>query len=86
MPIDLEKSQANKYVVEGNAIRLPFGSLKGVGASAAEALYETAQKGPFLSIEEFSENAVGVSKTIIEALKNLGTFGDLPETSQICLF
>ncbi len=86
LPIDLEKSQANKYVVEGNSIRLPFGSLKGVGASAAEALYETAQKGPFLSIEEFSENAVGVSKTVIEALKNLGTFGDLPETSQISLF
>ena len=86
LPIDLEKSQANKYVVEGNGIRLPFGALKGVGASAAEALYDTAQKGPFLSIEEFSENAVGVSKTVIEALKNLGTFGDLPETSQISLF
>jgi DNA polymerase-3 subunit alpha (Gram-positive type) len=86
LPIDLEKSQANKYVVEGNGIRLPFGSMKGVGASAAEALYETARKGPFLSIEEFSENAVGVSKTVIEALKNLGTFGDLPETSQITLF
>ncbi len=85
LPVDLQKSAANRFTVEGNNIRLPFGALKGVGGTAAQGLFEAAQKGPFLSIDEFAEHA-GVSKTVIESLKNLGAFGDLPETNQISLF
>lgn len=85
LPIDLKRSHATKYVPENGKIRLPFGSLSGVGDKAAIALYETAQKGDFISKEEFGSQA-GVSKTIIEALSDMGVLSELPDTNQISMF
>ena len=85
LPIDINKSHAMKYVPEKGKMRLPFGSLSGVGEKAAYSIYETAQKGNFISKEDFQIEA-GVSKTIIQNLADLGAMNDLPDTNQISMF
>ena len=85
LPIDISKSHAMKYVPEDGKMRLPFGALSGVGEKAAYSIYEAAQKGNFVSIEDFQIEA-GVSKTIIQNLADLGAMNDLPDTNQISMF
>ncbi|MDE5557991.1 MAG: PolC-type DNA polymerase III [Ruminococcus sp.] len=85
LPIDLMKSHAVDYLVEDGKLRIPFASMSGVGANVAYAIYETAQAGGFISIEEFQQQC-GVSKTTIDMLKTIGAFGDLPESAQLSFF
>ncbi len=85
LPINLQKSHAKKFLVEEGKMRLPFCALDGVGDKAADALYEAAQSGNFLSRQEFQAEA-GVSKTVIQNLADMGVFDELPETNQMTLF
>ena len=89
LPIDLFHSHAYKYLIEGEGdqrkIRIPFAALSGVGVGAATGVYEAAQRGGFMSIEEFQQES-GCSKTIVQLLQDLGAFGDLPESTQMTLF
>jgi len=66
-------------------MRPPFGSLNGVGDTAAWAIYETAQKGDFISKEDFRIES-GFSKTILAQLDACGVLSGLPDSNQLSLF
>ena len=70
---------------EDGKMRLPFGALPGVGENAAAAIYKTAQKGNYISREDFISQS-GISKTVAELLSSMGALGNLPDTNQISMF
>ncbi len=85
LPIDLKKSHSRKFLPEDGNMRLPFLALGGIGEKAADSLYEAAQKGDFISKDEFRVES-GASKTVIDMLSQIGTLSELPDTNQMTLF
>lgn len=84
--IDLEKSDAVNFVIEGNGLIPPFVSVAGLGETAARSIAQARQGRRFISVEELSISCPKVSKTHIEQLKAMGAFGEMPDSSQITLF
>ena len=85
LPVDLYKSDAKKFLVEDEKIRLPFLSLGGVGEAAANSLATAKDKGKYLSVEDLQARSK-VSKSVIETLANAGVLAGMPESSQMTLF
>ena len=85
LPIDIRYSDSKKFKVENGAMRLPIGVLSGVGEKAAADLKQAVDKGGFLSVDDLQMES-GVTKAVIEALRNVGALEFLPETNQMTLF
>ena len=84
-PIDLYKSDANRFLITDEGIRPPLNAMQGVGINAARSIVEARKEGEFISIEDLRERAK-ITKTAIESLQEHGVLENLPETSQISLF
>ena len=84
--IDIYRSEAVKFLVDGDGLIPPFTSVHGLGEAAAMDTVEKRAGKEFISIEEFSMCCSKLSKTHIEQLKALGAFAGMAETSQITFF
>lgn len=85
LPLDIQKSDSHKFLIEDGAIRPPFVSVSGLGEAAAEDLMNCKGK-ELVSIEDISRFCPKVSQSALDTLKRLGALGSLPESSQTNLF
>ncbi|MFC4598980.1 PolC-type DNA polymerase III [Cohnella hongkongensis] len=83
--VDLYRSEATRFIVDGDSLIPPFGAIPGVGENAARNIAASREEGDFLSIEDFQQRS-RASKTIVEVLAGLGAFRGLPESNQLMLF
>ncbi|CAM3358708.1 PolC-type DNA polymerase III [Marinicrinis lubricantis] len=84
-PIDLYKSDATKFKIEGDSLIPPFSAIAGVGINAAKNIAASREEGEFLSVEDFQKRSKA-SKTVIELLQSFGCFRGMPESNQLALF
>jgi len=85
LPVDLKKSRAKKFVVEGDRIRLPFISIPKLGEKAAEALEYEAAREEFFSVEELKRR-YKISQAVVDMMGEMGCLGGLPAKAQLSMF
>lgn len=86
LPVDIYKSEVNNFVIEDNALRIPFTAIPGLGEAAAQSIVEERKNGKFMSGEDIIARCDKVSKSVIESLSEIGALGDIPKTNQLNLF
>ncbi len=85
LPVDLYKSHSYKFLMEEGKIRLPFSAVKGLGGAAAQGLMDAREDGPFISCDDLQARS-GITKAVVQSLRDLGAIDGLPETSQMTFF
>ncbi|KGX88600.1 PolC-type DNA polymerase III [Pontibacillus marinus] len=83
--VDLYRSSASEFLVEGNTLIPPFNSVDGLGTNAAINIVNAREDGEFLSKEDLRERS-RISKTVLEYLDNHGCLEGLPDKNQLSLF
>lgn len=84
-PIDLYRSDATRFIIDGDALIPPFSAVAGIGENAAKNIAASREDGEYLSVEDFQQRSKA-SKTIVELLSGMGCFRGLPESNQLSLF
>ncbi|MCM2533425.1 PolC-type DNA polymerase III [Neobacillus pocheonensis] len=83
--IDLYKSSASEFIIDGDSLIPPFNSIPGLGTNVALSIVKARAEGEFLSKEDLQQRGK-VSKTILEFLDKQGCLESLPEQNQLSLF
>ncbi|NLJ80651.1 MAG: PolC-type DNA polymerase III [Firmicutes bacterium] len=85
LPVDLYKSSEKSFQIEEGGLLPPLAALQGIGGSAAANIVRARREGDFISIEDLRQKS-GVTKAVIDALRQHGSLAGLPETNQLTLF
>lgn len=86
LPVDLYKSDVNKFHVEKDGIRPPFSALTGFGEVDAGKLVEAREKyKTFSSIEDMTIKAK-LGKAAVETLRISGCLDGMPRSEQMDMF
>ncbi|ASK63490.1 PolC-type DNA polymerase III [Virgibacillus phasianinus] len=83
--VDLYKSTATEFIVDGDKLIPPFNAVDGLGTNAAINIVKAREEGEFLSKEDLRERSK-ISKTVLEYLDNHGCLEGMAEKNQLSLF
>lgn len=83
--VDLYKSSATEFIVDGDALIPPFNAVDGLGTNAALNIVKAREEGEFLSKEDLRERS-RISKTVLEYLDNHGCLAGMEDKNQLSLF
>lgn len=83
--IDLYRSEATEFVIDGDTLIPPFVTMDGLGENVAKQIVAARAEGEFLSKMELRKRG-GVSQTIIENMTNMGILEGMPDDNQLSLF
>ncbi len=82
LPVDIHKSEARDFKIEGNGLRMPFMTIDGLGQQAAFGIIEARNEREFISKEDIKERTK-INKTVFEIMEKNGAFKDLEEENNI---
>lgn len=83
--VDLERSEAKEWVIDGNELIPPFSVIPGLGGNVANQIVAARAEKPFISKEDLKKRGK-VSQTIIDFLTLHSVISDLPDENQLSLF
>ena len=85
LPIDLYKSHATKFQIEGEYLRPPLNSIAGLGNVAAESIMRARSEEKFMSIDDMKIRAK-VGDSVTELLRQFGCLEGMSQSNQLSLF
>ncbi|NEW61983.1 PolC-type DNA polymerase III [Granulicatella sp. zg-ZJ] len=83
--VDIEKSHARHFIIEGNSLLAPFRAVPSLGDNVAQQIMQAREEASFLSKEDLAKRGK-VSKTIMDYFNDNGVLTHLPDSNQLSLF
>jgi DNA polymerase-3 subunit alpha (Gram-positive type) len=83
--VDLDKSDATNFTIEGNSLIAPFIAVPSLGAGVAKQIVEARAEDDFLSKEDLAKRGK-VSQTVMDYLDSNNVVSHLPDENQLSLF
>lgn len=83
--VDLNRSDATKWLIDGNSLIAPFSAIPGLGINAAKQIVAAREEQEFLSKEDLAKRG-HVSQTLIDFMTDQHVLDGLPDQNQLSLF
>ena len=85
LPVDINKSHATDFVIEGNGLRIPFVAIDQFGENTAKNIMQYRGDTPFSSIKDAATRG-HISPSLMEKLQAVDAFNGLPREDEIGIF
>lgn len=82
LPVRIQKSAAQDFIIEEDGIRMPFASVDGLGANAAKTIVDAREEKKFNSIQDVMSRT-RINKTVQGLLEDYGAFEGLNEENNV---
>jgi DNA polymerase-3 subunit alpha (Gram-positive type) len=82
LKVDINISDAITFQIEGNALRMPFISVDGLGTAVALDIVEKRLDKPYTSKEDV-KNRTRINKTVFEKMELYGAFDEINEENDV---